>query len=295
MGQTAFWWGLQKALFLLILLPLANAQYFESYYIEVDASKEVTETITVNITNKIQIPIETINFILTKSSEMINVEGGSYQKVQTDRGLELKVTPQNTINPGGSALLKISFKAAHLVRNGGENEVFKIAFTASSEIKNFQVSLKLPKGGNVALDGNSPIASPSPLLTTNGENIILSWSKQLTKDETFAAIALFSGPKRDYSSVFPIAAIAIFVIIAVYMHNTKKTAKVMEGTLDEDDRKIFDYIKEKNEVTQDDVVHFTGFSKSKVSKLIRRLEEHKMIEKEPYKKTNKLKLAKSIA
>lgn len=60
--------------------------------------------------------------------------------------------------------------------------------------------------------------------------------------------------------------------------------------LSEDERKVYQKVRESPGITQKEVEVFTNFSKAKLSKLVRNLEQSNLLRKEPYRKTNKLRL-----
>jgi uncharacterized membrane protein len=65
--------------------------------------------------------------------------------------------------------------------------------------------------------------------------------------------------------------------------------------LGEDERKIYDMLLSSNgEILQDDIARHTDFSRAKISKLVRNLEEKGIIKKEPYRKTNRLLLKREF-
>jgi len=84
--------------------------------------------------------------------------------------------------------------------------------------------------------------------------------------------------------------ITFFVVIG-----RKKEQKIAKLVLNEEEQKIFDLIIERGGVIlQDEIVKELDYSKAKVSKIVRKLEEKGIIRKEPYKKTNKLYLRKEF-
>lgn len=278
--------------FLLLIAP-AGAQYFDRYSIDVNVDGGATETVKIDLTNDIQVPIDSIGFRLAKGSEVLAAEGARHEVTESGDGVELRLFPTKPIAPGGNASMGFMLKADNLISRNGDNEIFKLVFSASSDIGSFSISVRLPKGGNVVTEDGTPLASPQPVLSTDGERIMVSWKKPLNAKETFSAFVLFSRQEQSRLMLVPLVLLPLAMIGAVWYYR-RKTIRIVEVALEEDARKIFEHIREKGEVTQDDVVHFTQFSKSKVSKLIRRLEERKMIEKEPYKKTNKLRVAKNL-
>ncbi|WP_406657414.1 hypothetical protein V7O62_02350 [Methanolobus sp. ZRKC2] len=64
--------------------------------------------------------------------------------------------------------------------------------------------------------------------------------------------------------------------------------KILEG----DSRKLYKIIAEKEELLQSDLVLESGFSKVKVSRTLKKLEDKSLIERKPYGNTNKIILSK---
>lgn len=86
-------------------------------------------------------------------------------------------------------------------------------------------------------------------------------------------------------------------IIATYLAIRKKMPKekIIKLVLGEDEKKIYNLIVERGgSMLQDEIVKETGFSKAKVSKLLRKLEEKGIIKREPFRKTNKVYLKKEF-
>lgn len=282
---------MRRFLAFLLLFPLAAAQVFEGYHIDVDIGDSVTQSVTLNLTNNAQIPIDSVTFILPKNPTVLGTEGGNYIAKETERGTEVKLIPPERIKPGAAGYAGVEFQANDLVEKSGKNEVFKISLVAAADIEDFSLLVRLPKGGNAVLENGKPLASPPPSLGTDGERITLRWKQPLKAGETFSAIAFFHRTQNDWMYLI---AILVAAPAAIFLYFRNRAVKIVEISLDEDEKKIFEYIREKNEVTQDEVTDYTKFSKTKVSKLVRRLEERKFITKEPYKKTNRLKLSKAI-
>jgi DNA-binding transcriptional ArsR family regulator len=66
----------------------------------------------------------------------------------------------------------------------------------------------------------------------------------------------------------------------------EKIARVLPA----DERKVVKVLIEKTSMAQQDIVHLTGLSKLKVSRVVKRLEERGVVKKEPYGRTNLISL-----
>ncbi|MBP2029090.1 hypothetical protein J2755_000010 [Methanohalophilus levihalophilus] len=69
---------------------------------------------------------------------------------------------------------------------------------------------------------------------------------------------------------------------------TMIASKILEG----DVRKVYKIIAENGEILQSDLVLESGFSKVKVSRTLKKLEDKSLIERKPYGNTNKIILSK---
>ncbi|AKB84919.1 MarR family transcriptional regulator [Methanococcoides methylutens] len=70
-------------------------------------------------------------------------------------------------------------------------------------------------------------------------------------------------------------------------HKKDLVARVLDG----DSRKLYRIIAEKEEILQSELVLESGFSKVKVSRILKKLEDKSLIERKPYGNTNKIKVS----
>ena len=88
--------------------------------------------------------------------------------------------------------------------------------------------------------------------------------------------------------------IVLFITLTIILFNRKKAKKFITGTLSEDEQRIVGIIRDEEVVIQKKISQLAGFSKSKMSKLVRRLEEKGVLKKRPFFKSNKLSLSKRL-
>jgi len=69
---------------------------------------------------------------------------------------------------------------------------------------------------------------------------------------------------------------------------TKKKQRIVSTVLDGDEKILYDIIKEKNEILQKDLVYESGFSKAKVTRVLVKLDNKKLIVRKPWGNTNKI-------
>ena len=132
-----------------------------------------------------------------------------------------------------------------------------------------------------------PSASPMPeSVDSDGRHIILNWR---FKDDQDRIIAVFyEGPKTYYL----IAVLIILFSLAVIFFLTKaRMTHIVTETLSDDEKKVVEQVR-KGVKKQKLIAKNLEFSKSKMSKVLRKLEEKGLIEKKPFLKTNIIKLKK---
>jgi len=148
-------------------------------------------------------------------------------------------------------------------------------------------------------------------LETDGEHIIINWNLQNKREGE--AIAVFvtahSSNKSNILLIVYLLSGILICLITYFLYlkfrkrkklnkstNNKENKKkeIIEKYLLETEKKIIEEIKksEKKELWQKQLQMSTGFSKAKLSRLIRNLESRKIIEKIPLGNTNKIRLKK---
>lgn len=128
---------------------------------------------------------------------------------------------------------------------------------------------------------------------TNGQIISLVWDlENVTKNESFVIFAEINNLKksRDYSKFFIFLGVIILFLI-IYLLFFKKKKSFDENLLD-DEKKVINYLKkcDRNEAWQKNIQKDCGFSKAKLSRLLRNLESRNLIKKIPFGNTNKVVL-----
>ncbi len=167
------------------------------------------------------------------------------------------------------------------------NKVFRTNFILEGVEETF-VNLKLPTANYLYGTPNTMPAHSS--LSTDGENIIIHWE---TTSQNELPIAVFY--KEDKESLLWIIIFLVMVVLislfAVYYYTNHKMRRIITDTLSKDELLLIEEVR-KGVEKQKDVARNLGFSKSKMSKIVRKLEEKDLLVREPYFKTNKLKIKK---
>jgi len=179
-------------------------------------------------------------------------------------------------------------------------------FVESNEKKYFTFNQKMPFEGLFSLRlilpesaflASSDSVYPKPQITSDGVYIILDWDSDLKKSESFSAFAIYR-EKYEFSFIALIIWIAVILAIALIFFflvipyiKKKREKKEIKAELMESEKKIVNSLKRSNgELWQKQIQLNTGFSKAKLSRLIRDLEAREVIKKIPIGNTNKIKL-----
>ncbi len=169
----------------------------------------------------------------------------------------------------------------------------KLQFNKS--LDNLSVRLNLDNGFVI----NNQNAYPnSYLLETDGQTISLIWNvNQLTSENSFPMFVEIKN--NNSSSIWKIILIIFLVVIFVvgswvlYLRNNRsKSSGKFEQHLLESEKKVISELKkaDRNELWQKQLQLATGFSKAKMSRVIRNLESRELITKIPMGNTNKVVL-----
>lgn len=181
-----------------------------------------------------------------------------------------------------------------------DKNYFLADFSLLHDVKNFKLRVILPEGA-VLDDPNSVF--PKPEITSDGVNIILNWEDtNLNAGESFPVFMAFN-EKSSNSMLFLAFAVLVVILSVLFSFNFKrkkdklkikkvhKKAPEKDLHLLESEAIVMGVLrKEGGEMWQRQIRFSTGFSKAKLSRVIRNLEARKLIKKIPLGNTNKIKL-----
>lgn len=153
----------------------------------------------------------------------------------------------------------------------GSKRVLRTSFS-SDEVG---LSVRLPRGA--ALEQ----AVPTGELSTDGESVVVTWPP--APDRNVAVF--YTEPSRVPwlpLIAFSLPVITVFVYLAVAFTRRRTIEQLLSG----DEQRVLDLVDGSR--TQQAIAEELGFSKSKMSKVVRKLEEKGLVGKEPHFKTNRL-------
>jgi len=182
-----------------------------------------------------------------------------------------------------------------------ERKNFIAEITFPDDIKNLSLRVFLPANSVLrsmydAKTKASDSIFPKPSgLATDGQRIIISWSREnLKKGESLPVLVKFRD-KNDYTYLIYIL-IVVVIALLVYIILRKPRIKtrtiirkedLVEKHLKEDEEQVVNILKQReNQCEQGTLRVITGFSKAKLSGLLKELEDRKVIFKEKRGKKN---------
>jgi uncharacterized membrane protein len=201
-------------------------------------------------------------------------------------------------------------KYSYITEDMLERNSFIASMTVPFDTENLRIKLALPEKAilekplrNGAVAGSSVYPQPK-ILETDGQAITVVWEfDDLKKDEEIALYVKYREP-ADYITplIFIISSIIILLIILYMLYHSKhkKKAKTrtiirdvkkpesgIEKHLKEDEEQVINVLKLKEGRCEQGTLRIaTGFSKAKLSGLLKELEERKVIHKEKRGKKN---------
>jgi uncharacterized membrane protein len=156
--------------------------------------------------------------------------------------------------------------------------------TFTMQQQDASVSVTLPEGHVLA--SISPAVSPKPdSIESDGRSITLHWDHR----ESLDLILLYEAPSSSLWLILGVIAVVASGVGITLLLLRRKGKAVLLDTLSDDEQLLVSLLR-KGIIRQKELCKETGFSKSKMSKIIRRLEEKKVVKKEPFFKTNKVRL-----
>jgi len=256
--------------------------------------------LTINITSAEQAKNLEIEIEIIGSKALI-----SYS-IETDLNQLTIILPENAKIIGSS--LNYTLKDNELTANI-ENKTFSLDYSTDKLIENnkyFTANLQIPETQNLDIRLILPESAtleksyPEAALTSDGRHIILNWQAKNAK--SFPVFVTYNEKSEQWILWLAAIIMLIIAILAVYFLikrnpklkiKSKKKIKIPKENLHllESESSVINALKQaKGEMWQKQIQLKTGFSKAKLSRVIRNLEARKLIKRIPLGNTNKIKL-----
>ncbi|WP_004066944.1 helix-turn-helix transcriptional regulator [Thermococcus litoralis] len=194
------------------------------------------------------------------------------------------------VSPGSRLKIRISFYSEGMLQEVSGKKQFSYYVKFNQPVGYFYARLYVPKGYAIL----SPVVPSPDKVESTGNALILEWKKtDVRPEEEFYFIVGFSG---EVTNQFPLAMFLATIFIAFlggFFAGTiyKRKEKTLID-LRSDEEKVLELLKE-GPLYQSDLVKRLGFSKAKVSLLLRDMEEKGLIERVKEGRTYLVRLKES--
>ncbi len=201
---------------------------------------------------------------------------------------------------------KIDFKFTNdqYIKKDKGNYFFEINHKSSFSVNKTFIEVKLPeaavlmKNQELSLYSYDSAYFPDDVVkSSDGRRIILYWEKNKIKE--FENIMVFVGFEKiepSFKIVFLVSMIILFIIIiAMFTKKPNKKKEILFSILNENERKVLNIITKHNKkINQKTIAKESGFSKSKISRIVKNLEDRNIIDRERIGRTVFVNLKKDI-
>jgi len=286
-------------IFSFFLLPIASAQVMRQLNTTIDIQKD--GACNAEIIFKFTDEIKEINFPFTGKIEDLTVENGECV-VKEDINKILQCKPPSPFMVGTIKIM-VKFKWNELVEKRGNISFFSMDIPILWNTEKVSVIIKLPDRTLLAEKALLPVSPSGYHVGSDGRKILVSWSFKDKRSGDLIPIRLYYEPLSPEFISEDLVYILIFILILIVIVGTSfifrkvsKKSELVLSVLNENERLVVDIIQKekKKQVDQRRIVNSSGFSKAKVSRIIRNLEERGVVESQRIGRRNKITLKKKF-
>lgn len=286
-------------IFSFLLVPTASAQVMRQLNVNIDVQKD--GMCNAEIIFKFTDENKEINFPFTGEIEDLTVKNGKCV-VKEDINKILQCKPPSPFIVG-TITIETNFKWKELVEKRGNISFFSMDIPILWNTEEVSVIIKLPDKTLLAEKAILPISPSGYYIGSDGRRILASWSFRDKRPGDVIPIRLYYEPLSlgfiDEDLVYILIFVLILIVIvgaSFIFRKVSKKSELVLSVLNESERIIVDIIRKekKKQVDQRRIVNLSGFSKAKVSRIIRNLEERGIVESERIGRRNKITLKKKL-
>ena len=171
--------------------------------------------------------------------------------------------------------------------------VWSDSFSIPEPVANLNVNIQIPAGAALKEPISDAITPQDATKSSDGRHILISWSERDVNDRWSASIAY---ERIEIAAVLPtiLAIIAIIAAVGVityrhYFRSEKDGMKMILPILKKDEKAVLDaLLKHGSGVNQKVIVKESGYSKAKVSKVLKSLVERHIVKLERTGRSNRI-------
>jgi uncharacterized membrane protein len=281
----------------LLILPIVLATSIETSETTLDVEKN-NIIVYASMVLTPQKDIGNLTFILAQNAKDIEVTlDGEKRDCEI-----LKEFARCGSMANGTHTANISYETSYPIAESGENTLIRYTDRLPYPAEKQQVSIKLPLGYIVPREKDKDedfYVNPKTTDTySDGQRVILYWEQKGQELPISVVARQVVGTQAGWMIATFIAIAAAIISSYIVIHQRRATKPkqkkktVIVPTLIDNEQKIVNFLKENGEVWQKQIQQATTFSKAKVSRILRNLEERGVITKTIYGNTNKISLKK---
>jgi uncharacterized membrane protein len=257
---------------LFLVLPTVIALDIQVYSINFDVQPDmkVREEIKIVFSGR----LEERNLTYSFSGNAYKIKANdSIQEIETVREKDAIVV----FVKNGTRQVYLSFETDGLVKGYNDGKEF-LTYLYLPKAEVIKIYLWLPKGHALYKDG----VIPEGEIITDGERIGVYWKG---KQDTPLIVRFY---QIQNSKVELIAAALLLIVAAIIFVKLRKDDNYLLG-FSSDEVRVIEFLKEKKVVYQNKLEKELGFSRAKMTRIVKKLEEKGLVEKERTGRTNKIK------
>lgn len=197
--------------------------------------------------------------------------------------------------------ITVSFDSADLVKKGGSQSTFKQEIYIPTSTASLSLQVYLPEGTGLVKGTAIPYLPDDGETASDGRNIFIFWKRaDMGGGESFTAQASYEevGAQPQEFDPVPLVIVAVLAAGAAFWYFKRQRpdgVKYVLPMLKEDEKLVIESLLAHNGFTnQKFLVKESGYSKAKVSKVLKSLEQRGVIRLERVGRNNKVYLVKDM-
>lgn len=282
---------------LFLLVPISCEVEIALYKHTVTLDTRIREDIKITFVNKGNRTVEQVQVNIPRNSWGWRVYNEKNQPLDFWPGATtMNITFRKPLKPKEIGTVKLSYFSRGRRSNIGGFSKFSYSLSNPYASKNVYFTVKLPPG-KVILRKEYPLDPISPerySTGSDGRSILINWYFPSLKESKKLTIWFESAGVMDIYLMIGVVVFVIIVLSLVVFRYFRPKKVISLSLLKEDERKIIETVMEEKEITQKELKERLDFSKAKLSRLLRDLEERGIVKKEPYHRTNMVSLKKRL-
>jgi len=292
-----------KRFILVLFIILLSFQIVSAHAMkQINATFDISDKDIVDVSVSFKFTEQIKEIIFPCSGNVVNLEVMN-GKCRIEDGIKTNIVC-NPPSPfmAGDTTIHTKFKSNNIVQTKGNISYFYFDVPVLWDTGDIFIKVKLPVGMAMIDDKNLPISPSGIDVGSDGRRIVLKWNFKSQKPGDIIPVRVYyeklgfiPGIIKNFGWLLLVAGITIFGIIFLYSKKYLKRTEMVLSILNEQEKILVNIIKNsKKNIDQRKLVAISGFSKAKVSRIVKSLEERGVILVQRLGRKNKIKLKKKF-